>query len=128
MREPIRDRGRLEHMQAAIDRVMNYMEGKSLDDLGEGSIAYYGIVKNIEIIGEAANMLSADFIDEHPETPWKIIVKMRHYIVHEYFNIDNDVVWEVLNNDLPELSQQINKYLSETDWNTWDNSDLVLNQ
>ena len=41
-------------MQAAIDRVMNYMEGKSLDDLAEGSIAYYGIVKNIEIIGEAA--------------------------------------------------------------------------
>lgn len=84
---------------------------------------YFAIVKNIEIIGEAANMLSADFIDEHSETPWKMIVKMRHYIVHEYFNIDNDVVWEVLNNDLPELSQQIDKYLSETDWVTWEDSD-----
>ena len=58
MREPIRDRGRLEHMLAAIDRVMEYMEGKSVDDLSEGSIAYYGIVKNIEIIGEAAYKLS----------------------------------------------------------------------
>lgn len=74
-------------------------------------------------IRKAANMLSAVFIDEHPGTPWKMIVKMHHYIVHEYFNIDNDVVWEVLNNDLPELSLQIDKYLSETDWTVWENSD-----
>ena len=85
---------------------------------------YFAIVKNIEIIGEAANMLSPDFIGEHPKTPWKMIVKMRHYIVHEYFNIDNDVVWEVINNDLPNLSQQIDKYLVETDWIAWENSDL----
>ena len=75
-------------------------------------------------IGEATHMLSADFIDEHPGTPWKMIVKMRHYIVHEYFNIDNDVVWEVLNNALPEFSLQIDKYLSKTDWTVWENSDL----
>ena len=82
---------------------------------------YYAIVKNLEIIGEAANMLSQDFCDTHPETQWKMIIKMRNYIVHEYFNIDNDVVWDVITKDLPELESQTKKYLSETNWEDWEN-------
>lgn len=124
MREHSRDKERLEHIRECIERIFRYSENCTLDQLMADDMRYFAIVKNIEIIGEAANMLSAGFIDEHPETPWKMIVKMRHYIVHEYFNIDNDVVWEVLNNDLPELSQQIDKYLSETDWAVWENSDF----
>ena len=53
MREPIRDKGRLEHMLIAIDRVLDYMKDKSFDDLPKDKIEYYGIVKNIEIVGEA---------------------------------------------------------------------------
>ena len=123
MREHSRDKERLEHIKECIDRILRYSENCTLEQLMADDMRYFAIVKNIEIIGEAANMLSTDFIDEHPENPWKMIVKMRHYIVHEYFNIDNDVVWEVLNNDLPELSRQIDKYLSETDWTIWENSD-----
>lgn len=123
MREPIRDRGRLEHMQAAIDRVMNYMEGKSLDDLGEGSIAYYGIVKNIEIIGEAAYKLSQQFRELHPATPWAVIVKMRHVLVHDYYQISVREVWKVIQEDLGPLRQQIAQLIKDTDWEEWEKID-----
>ena len=65
MREPIRDKGRLEHMAAAIDRVLEFMADKSFDDLPKDKIEYYGIVKNIEIVGEAAYKLSPQFKEAH---------------------------------------------------------------
>ena len=74
---------------------------------------YYAVVKNIEIMGEAANMLTVEFRQLHPKTPWKLISGMRNYIVHEYFQVDNTVVWDVITNDLPQLETQVSSYLSE---------------
>ncbi|MBQ6751603.1 MAG: DUF86 domain-containing protein [Bacteroidaceae bacterium] len=81
---------------------------------------YYAVVKNIEIMGEAANMLTAEFQAAHPETPWKMVKGMRNYIVHEYFQIDSQVVWDVVSKELATLHQQITTYISETDWETWE--------
>lgn len=85
---------------------------------------YYAIVKNIEIIGEAANMLTQTFQEQHPETPWKMVRGMRNYIVHEYFQIDDIVVWEVVKDNLPELRAQVVRYLSETDWAAWEKQEF----
>ena len=71
-------------------------------------------------MGEAANMLTQDFIVSHPETQWKQVRGMRNYIVHEYFQIDDVVVWDVITNNLGELREQIEKYLTETDWSQWE--------
>lgn len=77
---------------------------------------YYVVVKNIEIIGEAANMVTSDFQDAHPDTPWKKIKGMRNYIIHEYFQVDDIVVWEVATKDLPALQEQVTDYLTKTNW------------
>ena len=121
MREPLRDRERLEHILAAIDRIQRYTSGKTYDDLVADDMMYYAVVKNIEIIGEAANMLTPEFQAEHTETPWKMVKGMRNYIVHEYFQIDDIVVWDVVVNNLSELREQIVRYISETDWKKWEN-------
>ena len=113
MREPLRDKERLEHMLAAAERVILYMSGKSFEDLKADDMMYYAVVKNIEIIGEAANLLSSEFVDSHPATPWKQVRGMRNYIVHEYFQIDDVVVWGVVTEDIPVLRQQIIDYLDE---------------
>lgn len=120
MREPIRDRERLEHILAAIDRVVRYTAGKNYDDLVADDMMYYAVVKNIEIIGEAANMLTSEYQSTHPETPWKKVKGMRNYIVHEYFQVDDIVVWDVVTNSLPELREQVVHYLAETDWQQWE--------
>lgn len=83
MREPLRDKERLAHMLAATERVIRYTSNKTFHDLKADDMMYYAVVKNIEIIGEAANLLTPDFISSHPATPWKQVRGMRNYIVHE---------------------------------------------
>ena len=77
------------------------------------SILYFAIVKNIEIIGEASYMLSLDFKDAHPDTNWKVIVAMRHFLVHGYYQVDPEEVWNVIEQDLQPLKEQVEKYLAE---------------
>ena len=74
---------------------------------------YYAVVKNIEIIGEASNVLTEGFRNAHPDTPWKLVNGMRNYIVHEYFQVDNNVVWDVITGDIPLLEKQIIAYIME---------------
>ena len=100
-------------MLAAAERVIRYTSGKSFEDLKADDMMYYAVVKNIEIMGEAANLLSSEFVDSHPDTPWKQVRGMRNYIVHEYFQIDDVVVWGVVTEDIPVLRQQIIDYLDE---------------
>lgn len=123
MRERLRDKDRLEHILAAIDRVLRYTKEKTYKDLITDDMMYYAVVKNIEIMGEAANMLTSEFTDLHSETPWKMVRGMRNYIVHEYFQIDDAVVWDVVTNNLPELREQIVKDIDETDWNNWESKE-----
>lgn len=120
MREQLRDRERLQHILAAINRVNRYTKGKTYEDLLADDMMYYAVVKNIEIMGEAANMLTPEFQTAHPETPWKMVKGMRNYIVHEYFQIDSAVVWDVVSKELLTLQQQITHYLSDTNWEEWE--------
>ena len=124
MREPLRDRERLEHIIAAIDRIVRYTSGKSYNDLVSDDMMYYAVVKNIEIIGEAANMLTQEFQQSHPDTPWKMVKGMRNYIVHEYFQIDDIVVWDVVKNNIPELREQVIRYLTTTNWDEWESQSI----
>ena len=121
MREPLKDKTRLEHILEAIDRLEKYASSLSREELEADVLRYYGIVKNIEIIGEAANMLSSQFKETHTEVEWRPISNMRNFLVHEYFQVDNDTVWAVIHCDIVDLKKLIKKYLAETDWEQWEN-------
>ena len=73
MRERIKDYDRLLHIREAIANVYEFMEGKTVNDLAKDKLLFYGVVKNVEIIGEAAYMLTKEFIERHPSTPWIVI-------------------------------------------------------
>ena len=100
-------------MLQAIERICRYTKGKNFEDFIADDMMYYAVVKNIEILGEASNMLTEEFRQAHPKPPCKQVNGMRNYIVHEYFQVDNNVVWDVITNDLPVLEQQIKEYLTE---------------
>ena len=74
---------------------------------------FYAIVKNLEIIGEAAYMLTPAFKDRHPETPWKRIIGLRHILVHDYYQVDADELWNIIQNDLAPLRSQVDTYRKE---------------
>jgi len=120
MREQRKDKLRIEHILEAIERLETHAGNLSRDELETDVMRYYGIVKNIEIIGEAANMLSSNFKDAHPEVPWRVIAGMRNFLVHEYFRVDNDTVWDVIHSDIVELKKHVSSYLSDVDWDAWE--------
>ena len=120
MRERIRDRGRLEDIVEYSDNVIQFVEGISFEELLQDKLRYYAVMKNVEIVGEAAYMLSKDFKDTHPDTPWTIVQGMRHVLVHDYANIIPRILWSTAKENIPELRAQVIRYLNETDWEQWE--------
>lgn len=99
MREPVRDKGRLEHILTAIDYISAFTEGFSYDDLMNDPLHLHAVTHNVQIIREAV---------------YKILIeKMRHILVHDYYQINFEILWDILKNDLPTLKGQVSSYLSE---------------
>jgi len=111
MREQVRDEGRLEHILLAIESVKNYTKDLTKEQLLSDSMRIHATAYNIQIIGEAAYRLTLEFKNNHPKTPWKLIEKMRHILVHDYFNADPEFIWAVIQDDLEPLKAQVNEYL-----------------
>ena len=128
MREPLKDRTRLEHIVESIDNIFSFTNSKSADDLSVDKMLFYAVVKNIEIIGEAAYMLTKAFRHLHPETPWEFIAKMRHVLVHDYYQINAKEVYKVIQNDLRSLREQVTRYLAETDWDEWEKNEIAISE
>jgi uncharacterized protein with HEPN domain len=119
MRERSRDKGRLEDMLKSITNVQQYVEGVSYDEFVKDTMRYFAIMKNVEIIGEAANLLTRNFRMTHTQLPWRQIVGMRNVLVHGYANISDQKLWQTATEDLAPMAVIINRYLSEIDWSEW---------
>ncbi|MBQ8152804.1 MAG: DUF86 domain-containing protein [Prevotella sp.] len=119
MRERARDKGRLEDIIEYSTNVTMLIEGYSLEALIADKRTYYSVMKNIEVVGEAAYMLTKAFKKSHPEIPWKVVQGMRHVLVHDYATIDDRELFNTAVNDMLPLRQQVERYLAETDWDEW---------
>jgi len=128
MRERSRDKGRLEDILKSIDNVQQYMKGVTFDDFVKDTMRYYAVMKNVEIIGEAANLLTRNFRMIHNELPWRHIIGMRNVLVHGYASISNQKLWQTANEDLAPMSEIINRYLLETDWSEWEREEDIFSE
>lgn len=113
MREQVRDLGRLEHILEAIQDALEFGRDATPESLAIDKMRYFAIVKNIEIIGEAAYMLSMEFKRDHPDTEWNTIIRMRHVLVHGYYQVSYDEIVAVITKDLQPLYEQITSYIGE---------------
>ena len=113
MREEIKDKDRLLHILESICNITEFMHSKTATDLNNDKLLFFGVVKNIEIIGEAAYMLTPMFKELHKDTPWQDIISMRHVLVHGYYTASPRFIWDTVQNDLQPLKVQIEQYLSE---------------
>lgn len=111
MREPERDLGRLYDIIEAANHIASFTEGYSHEELREDKLRYFAVVKNVEIIGEAAYMLSLEFKEKHREIPWNDIIRMRHVLVHGYATILPELLWHTALVDVPLLKKQIEEIL-----------------
>jgi uncharacterized protein with HEPN domain len=92
MREKPKNNVRLLHMLEAIDTICEFVEGKSFDIYVSDKMLRLAIIKNLEIIGEAAYLLTNDFKKDHPTVAWSDIIGMRHILVHGYYQIKNEII------------------------------------
>lgn len=102
----------LQHIRDAIQKIMDYtQEGRKIfleDNKGQDAV-----IRNLEIIGEAVKNLSENLRNQHFDIPWKQIAGMRDEMIHEYFGVDLDIVWNVVERDIPALKKKVNQLLSE---------------
>lgn len=113
MKEPIRDRGRLEHILQATDNALQYTSGMSYEALANDKIVCHAVTYNIQVIGEAASRLSEEFKSSHTDIDWRDVISMRNILVNDYYNVDFDVLWNVLKEDLPPFRELIIQYLNK---------------
>jgi uncharacterized protein with HEPN domain len=87
----------------AIEIVLEYTIGMTFEQFASDRKTIDAVIRNFIIIGEAASHLPDDLMETHPELPWREMRDMRNIVVHEYFGVDNRVVWETLQKNLPSL-------------------------
>jgi uncharacterized protein with HEPN domain len=98
-----RDSALLLDMVIAARKIQRFSEGLTRERFESDEKHQFAIMHAIQIIGEAARLISAECKDQHPEVPWRRIIGMRHHLVHEYFDIDVEEVWKVVETDIPLL-------------------------
>lgn len=113
MREEIRDIERLRHMLEAMDVLIDYKEHHTLEEAQSDPVIYFGLVKHVEIIGEAVYKLTLDYRTNHPEVNWNDIERMRHVLVHGYYKIRPIQLWETIITDIPLLRPMIERLIEE---------------
>ena len=97
----------------SIDDTGNFIEGMDFEDFIKDKKTIYSVVRTIEIIGEATKNIPEQVKEKNPEVPWKKMAGMRDRLVHEYFGIDLEILWETAKEDVPQLKIMVSKVLKE---------------
>jgi uncharacterized protein with HEPN domain len=107
MRGDLGDRARLQHILDAIFEIESYTHQVGFDDFVENSMMRFASIKQLEIIGEAANSLTNELKRRFSNIEWQAIIGLRNILVHHYFGIDENVVWGIIQKDIPELKMKV---------------------
>ena len=100
------DRERLLDILDAVERI-EAQAARGRAAFAEDELAQTAVIRWVEIVGEAARVLTEELRQAHPEVPWRQMVAMRNVLIHGYFDVDIDLVWSVAQNDLPKLGAQV---------------------
>jgi len=109
---PDSDISRLQHMLDAVREILEFVEGRDRQSLSEDRPLQHLITRNFQILGEAASRISEDYRAAHPEIPWREMIDLRNRLVHAYFDVNLDIVWSTVQQDLPRLLPQLTALMS----------------
>jgi uncharacterized protein with HEPN domain len=96
-----------------IEKIERYVLGMSYKDFENDERTVDAVIRNLEIIGEAARNIPPELRDKYSDIPWRRIVGLRNVVIHEYFGVDLENIWEILVNDLPNLKDKVRSILEK---------------
>jgi uncharacterized protein with HEPN domain len=102
---------RLRHMLDGVRQALEFVRDRNRGDLDSDSMLLLALTRAVEIVGEAAHHVSAEGQHRYPELPWAEMVGMRNRIIHAYFEVDFDVLWETVADDFPGLCSELEAVL-----------------
>lgn len=101
----------LYHILESIELIEQFVEGIDIGDFIDNKMIHSAVIRQLEIIGEASKFVSDDLKNKYTAIPWRIMGDMRNVLIHEYFGVDLDAVWDTVKNDIPKLRQYINEII-----------------
>lgn len=108
------DKVYLHHILEAVAQIEEYVAGVSEEAFFRERLIQDAVVRQLEVVGEASRRLSEDFRMRQDQVPWHAIIGMRNRIAHDYLNVDLQIVWEVVQNDLSVLKKEISDLLARS--------------
>jgi len=96
----------------AIGRIERYTGNMNFEDFSNNELIQDGVIRNLEIIGEAVKNLPDDIKKYYPEVEWRKIAGLRDILIHAYFGVDLEIIWDIVRNKVPELKEMVRKILS----------------
>lgn len=104
---------RVRHMLDSAKEAASFIKDRKRSDLDKDRMLVLSLIKSIEIMGEAASKVTKESRDDHPEIPWLNIIGMRNRLIHVYFDIDLDRVWDTITDDLPPVITLLEKIVQD---------------
>lgn len=101
----------LQDLLDSASKVSSYTHGLTQEEFEANGMAYDAVIRNLEVIGEAAKQVPQEMRDITPDVPWRMICGFRDHLAHAYFGLDNDTVWEVITMELPALAVAVRQLL-----------------
>ncbi|MEM1122861.1 MAG: DUF86 domain-containing protein [Bacteroidota bacterium] len=117
MSDRLGDKARLLHIVESVDKIESYLGNSTYEDFEGNPMMKDACIRNLGIIGEASNRVSKEIQEQHQEVPWRQIIGLRNIVVHEYFGIDVNIVWDIIKFNLPNLKQQVKNIIEGLDEN-----------
>ena len=99
----------------AIERIENYVKGRTFEEFSKNTLVIDAVVRNFEIIGEATKQIPAELKTEHPLIKWKEMAGMRDKLAHEYFGVNIEILWKTARNRLPVLKPLVKELLTNSE-------------
>ncbi|MDD4652060.1 MAG: DUF86 domain-containing protein [Methanothrix sp.] len=103
----------LRHIMDAFMQIEHYTDGVSHEEFMKDNLIQDGVIRQLEVMGEAARNLSDDLRGDYPHIPWRQMIGLRNRMIHAYFNVNLEIIWEIVQGDIPNLKRETKRVLED---------------